>query len=182
MGGLWEAGVKSFKQHLKKVAGVSKYTFEEFNTLLSKIEACLNSRPLSPMSENPSDLVALTPGHFLTGSPILNPIDPEIREAPMSIRNRWQRLKAIHQHFCSRWKNEYLKELHKRNKWKSPEDNLKEKMMVVVKEDNLPPNCWRLGRVQKVFPGHDKRIRVAEILTQRGTVLRPITKLVALPS
>ncbi|XP_075156065.1 uncharacterized protein LOC142229393 [Haematobia irritans] len=30
--------------------------------------ACLNSRPLSPCSKEPSDLYALTPGHFLIGS------------------------------------------------------------------------------------------------------------------
>ncbi|XP_075162902.1 uncharacterized protein LOC142235538 [Haematobia irritans] len=102
MGGLWEAGVKSFKLHFRKVAGNSKYSFEEFQTLLSRIEACLNSRPLSPMSQEPSDFDALTPGHFLIGSPVLAPIEPNIREAPMSLVNRWQRVKAIHQHFCTR--------------------------------------------------------------------------------
>ncbi|XP_073821196.1 uncharacterized protein [Musca autumnalis] len=95
MGGLWEAGVKSFKAHFKKVAKNFKHTFEEFQTLLSKIEACLNSRPLSPMSQDPSDLSALTPGHFLIGSPILVPIDPKIDSNPMSILNRWQRLKIM---------------------------------------------------------------------------------------
>ncbi|XP_075162874.1 uncharacterized protein LOC142235507 [Haematobia irritans] len=139
MGGLWEAGVKSFKIHFRKVAQNFKHTFEEFQTLLSKIEACLNSRPLSPTSQDPTDLSALTPGHFLIGSPILVPIDPNIFETPMSIINRWQRLKAIHQHFCSRWKDEYLKELHKRHKWQTPTDNLKENTLVVVREENLPP-------------------------------------------
>lgn len=112
MGGLWEAGIKSFKSHFRKVAHNCRYTFEEFQTLLSKIEACLNSRPLSPMSQEPSDLSALTPGHFLIGTPILVPIDPNTQENPISIVNRWRRLQAIHQHFCSRWKDEYLKELH----------------------------------------------------------------------
>ncbi|XP_065356290.1 uncharacterized protein LOC135950686 [Calliphora vicina] len=78
MGGLWEAGVKSFKAHFRKVAGPFKYTFEEFSTLLARIESCLNSRPISPMSEDPMDLNALTPRHFLTGSPLLAPPDPKI--------------------------------------------------------------------------------------------------------
>ncbi|XP_075150652.1 uncharacterized protein LOC142224750 [Haematobia irritans] len=181
MGGLWEAGVKSFKSHFKKVALNFKHTFEEFQTLLSKIEACLNSRPLSPCSEEPSDLSALTPGHFLIGSPILVPIDPSIGDNPISIVNRWQRLKVIHQHFCLRWKEEYLKELHKRHKWKQPSENLQENAMVVIREENLPPNCWRLGRVTKVYPGADNRVRVAEVRTQKGIITRPITKLVVLP-
>ncbi|XP_075163079.1 uncharacterized protein LOC142235704 [Haematobia irritans] len=158
MGGLWEAG--NSKRFLR---------------------ACLNSRPLSPCSQEPSDLSALTPGHFLIGSPILVPIDPSVQENPISIVNRWQRLKAIHQHFCNRWKEEYLKELHKRHKWQRPTDNLQENTMVVIKEENLPPNCWRLGRIKKVHAGADNRVRVAELITQKGTITRPITKLVVLP-
>ncbi|XP_075163230.1 uncharacterized protein LOC142235861 [Haematobia irritans] len=181
MGGLWEAGVKSFKAHFKKVAANFKHTFEEFQTLLTRIEACLNSRPLSPCSQEPSDLSALTPGHFLIGAPILVPIDPSVQENPISIVNRWQRLKAIHQHFCNRWKEEYLKELHKRHKWQRPTDNLQENTMVVIKEENLPPNCWRLGRIKKVHAGADNRVRIAELITQKGTITRPITKLVVLP-
>lgn len=182
MGGLWEAGVKSFKSHFRKMAGNFKHTFEEFQTLLSRIEACLNSRPLCPLSEDPSILSALTPGHFLIGAPILTPIDPNIQESPRSLINRWQRLKVIHQHFCTRWKEEYLKELHKRNKWKKPSENLSENMLVVVKEENMPPNAWRLGRVIKVHPGNDGRVRVADLLTEKGTITRPITKLVVINS
>lgn len=182
MGGLWEAGVKSFKSHFKKVAGNFKYTFEEFQTLLYKIEACLNSRPISPTSQDPSDLSALTPGHFLIGSPILVPIDPYLKDAPISISNRWQRLKVINQNLCMRWKEEYLKELHKRYKWQKPSANLEENMMVVIRDENLPPNSWRLGRISKVYPGPDARVRVADIRTERGTITRPITKLVVLPS
>lgn len=180
MGGLWEAGVKSFKSHFKRVSGSYKYTFEEFSTLLGKIEACLNSRPLSPISQDPSDLSALTPGHFLIGSPILTPIDPTIQESAASITNRWQRLKLVHQHFCLRWKTEYLTELQKRTKWQRPEENLKENTLVVIKEENLPANSWRLGRVTKTHLGPDQRVRVAEVFTQKGLITRPISKLVPL--
>lgn len=84
-GGLWETGVKSFKTHFRKEAGAFKFTFEELSTLLARIEAYLNSRPLSPMSEDPSELAVLTPGHFLFGSPILAPAEPSIDSNPLSL-------------------------------------------------------------------------------------------------
>ncbi|XP_065365574.1 uncharacterized protein LOC135958605 [Calliphora vicina] len=182
MGGLWEAGVKSFKAHFRKTAGCHKYTHEELSTLLSKIESCLNSRPISPVSTDPTDLCALTPGHFLIGSPILAPIDPQVNDSSVSITNRWQKLKLVHQNFCQRWKNEYLKELHKRIKWQRPEQNLQEGSLVVIRDENLPPNSWRLGRVTKIYSGSDNRVRVAEVFTQRGIIKRPIVKLILLPT
>ncbi|GFT72666.1 integrase catalytic domain-containing protein [Trichonephila clavipes] len=50
-GGLWEAGVKSFKHLIVKLLN-SKITFEEFETIIIQIEGILNSRPLVPLSDN----------------------------------------------------------------------------------------------------------------------------------
>jgi hypothetical protein len=49
MGGIWKSGVKLVKSHLKKILGVSLVTYEEMYTLLTRIEACLNSRPMGQM-------------------------------------------------------------------------------------------------------------------------------------
>src|SRR5439155_15589177 len=66
-GGLWEAGVKSMKLHLCKIMEDRTLSIEEFSTLLAEVEACLNSRPITPMSTDPNDFDFLTPGHFLIG-------------------------------------------------------------------------------------------------------------------
>ncbi|XP_037813631.1 uncharacterized protein LOC119604834 [Lucilia sericata] len=182
MGGLWEAGVKSFKIHFKRISYNQSFTFEEFSTLLARIEACLNSRPLCPMSENSGDICALTPGHFLIGDPLLSPPEPDLRDHSLTYVNRWQKLKVLHHHFATRWKEEYLKELHKRFKWKYPQRDYAIGDLVVIRRDNLPPNKWRLGRIEKVIPGIDSRIRVAEVRTANGIVTRPIVKLVLLPN
>lgn len=53
--------------------------------------------------------------------------------------------------------------------------------MVVIRDDNLPPNEWRLGRISKLYPGKDNLVRVADIFTTKGIISRPIVKLVLLP-
>ena len=62
-GGLWEAAVKSFKHHMRRVVGEAKVNFEEMTTVTAQVEACLNSRPLTPLPQAAVDLEVLTPGH-----------------------------------------------------------------------------------------------------------------------
>ncbi|XP_055910525.1 uncharacterized protein LOC129944888 [Eupeodes corollae] len=179
MGGLWEAGIKSFKTHFKKVVGNSRLTFEEFSTLLVKIESCLNSRPISPISENPSDPLPLTPGHFLKGAPLLSLPESQVGEIA-KLRN-WERVQQILYSFSKRWKEEYLTDLQRRTKWKFPKRNIKVGDVVVVRNENLPPTQWRLGKIVAVHPGKDGKVRVATVKTQQGEILRPIVKLCLLP-
>jgi len=71
-GGLWEAGLKSFKFHLRRVIGSRTLSKAEFAMLLCQIEACLNSRPIAALSDDPGDLSALTLDDFLIGRPLLS--------------------------------------------------------------------------------------------------------------
>lgn len=77
-GGIWEAAVKLLKHHLRWVVGDSKLIFEEMNTLLAQVEACLNSRSLQTLSDDPENLAALTPGHFLAGSALTAISEPSL--------------------------------------------------------------------------------------------------------
>ena len=65
-GGLWEGAVKSMKTHLRRVVGEYKLTFEELYTVMTQVEACLNSHPLAPLPHADECLEALTPGPFLS--------------------------------------------------------------------------------------------------------------------
>ena len=51
----WEAGVKSLKCHWKRIVGKALLTFEEFSTLITQVEACLNSRSLIALFHEPND-------------------------------------------------------------------------------------------------------------------------------
>lgn len=95
MGGLWEAAVKSLKHHLQRIVGTASLTFEELSTTITQIEAVLNSRPLSPMSNDPSDLSVLTPGHFLVGGSLKAVPEPSLITIQEGRLSRWQRLQQL---------------------------------------------------------------------------------------
>jgi hypothetical protein len=95
-GGLWEAGVKSFKfQFLRRVIGSRTLSKAEFATILCQIEVCLNSRPIAALSDDPGDLSALTPGHFLMGRPLLSVPEESVLEINDNRLSRWQLVQAI---------------------------------------------------------------------------------------
>ncbi|UYV74269.1 K02A2.6-like, partial [Cordylochernes scorpioides] len=180
-GGLWEANIKCLKGHLSKVIKSSLLNSEEFITLLCQVEACLNSRPLVELSPDPNDLRALTPGHFLIGSPLVE--DPGLQNYErVDLRSRWNLVQSLRNSFWSRWTREYINSLQQRNKWRLSQDNLKPNQLVLIKEDNLPPLQWRLARILKVYPGSDQKVRVAQVRAATGVYLRPITKLAPFPS
>ncbi|XP_018358515.1 PREDICTED: uncharacterized protein LOC108758199 [Trachymyrmex cornetzi] len=166
-GGLWEAGVKSMKHHLKRVAGNAVLTFDEFYTLLVQIEALLNSRPLTPMSLDPNDLIPLTPAHFLIGRTFTSVVDPALTHLPDSRLHRWQLIQKLQQHFWQRWSKNVKA--------------FEEEMMVIIKDDNLSPFKWKLGRIVSVHPGKDGVARVATVRTTTGITKITTAKLCSLP-
>lgn len=176
-GGIWESGVKSCKHHLRRVIGNAHLTFEEFSTVLTQIEAVLNSRPLTPMSTDPHDFLPLSPAHFLVGRPLTAPVCADLINVPVHSLTRYHRVEQIRQHFWVRWSKEYVSELQARSKWRFRTDDLKENTLVIIKEDHTPPLKWNLGRILKTYPGKDGVSRVADIRTATGTVRRAFSKI-----
>lgn len=181
-GGLWEAGIKSFKTHLYRVIGEQILTYEELYTVLVQVESVLNSRPLCPVSSDPNDLSVLTPGHFLTLEPLTSIPDPDYCNLKLNRLTRWQLLQRLHQDFWSRWRSEYLHTLHQRGKWTQPSTPISPGTMVVIKNDLTPPLRWTIGRILEVHPGADNVVRVATVRTAQGIFKRPLVKLCPLPN
>lgn len=181
-GGLWEAAVRSTKRLLVRVIGQHILTYEEFTTVLTRVEAVLNSRPLVPVSNDPHDLDYLSPGHFLINQPLLAVPPRSCPDNKISLTNRWKLLDQCHQSFWRQWSAEYLTTLQQRAKWTQRNPNLQINDMVLIVDNQAPPLAWRLGRVVKVMPGTDGVVRVAEILTIQGHLTRPVAKLIALPN
>lgn len=181
-GGLWEAGVKSAKTHLRKVIGTSLLTFEELYTIFTQIESCLNSRPISPMSNDPSDLSPLTPGHFLIGEPLTAIPQSDLLDVPSNRLTRYQHLTQLKQHFWSRWSREYLCQLQQRSKWARMKTGPElHGALVILKDDNVPPMQWRMARIMDTHAGTDGRVRVVSLKTSNGITKRTVTKVCVLP-
>ena len=182
-GGLWEATVKSFKRHFSRVVGEVKLTFEEATTVLAQIEACLNSRPLTPLpSAEDKGIEVLTPGHFLIGRPIEALPDPSETSQSFTLLKRWHLCQALVRHFWRRWTTEYLTTLQRLSKWqKHSQLNISVGDVVVVREDETIPGRWPIARVTKTYPGKDGIVRVITIETGEGkTYTRPVVKVAPL--
>lgn len=90
-GGIWEAAVKSMKVHLRKIIGEAKLTYEEMSTLLPQIDACLNSRPLTPVHSDDDGIETLTPGHLLISRPLKALPDMSVTtDHSVFLLRRWQ--------------------------------------------------------------------------------------------
>ncbi|XP_058987609.1 uncharacterized protein LOC131806839 [Musca domestica] len=179
-GGLWEAAVKSAKQLLLRTTNSASLTHEELETVVIEIEAILNSRPLTPISDDPNDLAALTPGHFLVGEPLTAQVDPSANQWSTSLTSRWKVVSQIRHEFWKRWSTEYLNTLQERRKWSTPSPNVEPGQLVIIKEDNMPVMQWPLGRITRTYKGNDGAVRVVDVKTQNGEIKRAITRLAPL--
>ena len=136
-------------------------TFEEISTVLSQIEACLNSRPLAPLNTPHVDGIdVLTQERFFYFAP----------KALGSLSN-------LVRHFWQRWSSDYLTSINKYSKWKCPNRSIQSGDLVIFREDSPFPTKWPLGQVCRVYEGKDGLARVAMIKTASGSYKRPVTKL-----
>ncbi|XP_024876784.1 uncharacterized protein LOC112457783 [Temnothorax curvispinosus] len=158
-------------------------TYEEMYTVCTQVEAVLNSRPLTPISNDPTDLTALTPGHFLIGEALTSIPEPNWSEVPSNRLTRFQYVAKLTQHFWSRWSNEYLSNLQQRCKWNREDQASKIEIgaMVVLRDEQASPMRWALGRIVECHSGHDGITQVVSVKTSKGVTKRALSKICLLP-
>ncbi|XP_050076085.1 uncharacterized protein LOC126563480 [Anopheles maculipalpis] len=180
-GGIWEAGVKQVKHHMKRIVGDRKLSYEELYTTLTQIEGVLNSRPLVPSSDDPSDYTAITPAHFLIGREMQAVPEPDYSILKENRLSRWQLVQSMLQHFWRRWTAEYLPELQNRSKWLKRKE-IKVGSLVLLADQNTPPLHWPLARIVAAHPGDDGVTRVVTVRTANGAEFkRAVTEVCLLP-
>ena len=83
-----------------------------------------------------------------------------------------------------RWKREYLTELREfqRNHDKLPAKQLKIGDVVLINDEKLPRNRWRLGKVEELKQSKDGHVRACKLRVHSGNrkvsyLNRPVNKL-----
>ena len=176
-GGSWERMMKTCKQAIYHVLNGQRLTDELLATILCLTEQLLNSRPLTPNSNDPSDIEALTPHHFLLGRPsIALPYLPDAQKY-QNHRKMFRVAQAHMDNIWARWLKEYLPVHNIRQKWYKERPQLNENDLVWIIHHREKQGFYRLGRVKKCHFGNDGNIRSCDILTQSGIVSRPTVKL-----
>ena len=178
---------------LKKVIGRATLTYDELLTVITEIEANLNSRPLTYISSEDLE-EPLTPAHLLTGRRLTVLPDPFMQDdddnydAPTSheeITRRVRHVSLTKSKFWKRWKDEYLTGLRgSHHLMQVPGSNGKFVAisdLALVNDEKQPRLLWRMGKVEDLIKGEDNIIRGAVVRVQSGggtTILRrPVQKL-----
>ncbi|XP_018359704.1 PREDICTED: uncharacterized protein LOC108758957 [Trachymyrmex cornetzi] len=180
-GGSWESAIKIVKRKFYAVTKGLVLTFEKCYTLLVEIEAVVNSRPITPCSNDPQDLSVLTPAHFLVGDFLFQPVQRNYVDVFDKYLSRWQHLQKVRQDFWRRWQTEYLMEQQRRSKWVRGTTALTKGTLVLLKDERLPPLQWHVERITEEHPGADGVIRVVTVRTAQGQFKRASRSLCPLP-
>ncbi|XP_041450598.1 uncharacterized protein LOC121404670 [Drosophila obscura] len=88
-------------------------------------------------------------------APIRTFAEPDVTGLNFNRLDRWQQVNFLQQTFWSRWREEHRTLLQERAKWRTKQPNLSVGDVVLVKNENLPPLKWPLGRVTKLIAGRD---------------------------
>ena len=192
MGGVWERPIRTVRNILSAMLKNhgSILNDESFRTLLTEIEAIVNSRPLTAevLSDSNSPL-PLSPINLLTmKSKVIMPPPGCFQQADVYSRRHWRRVQHLANEFWSRWRKEYLMSLQARTKNCKKSRNFQLGDIVLLKDSESFRNDWPMGRIVDVHYDAAKdcvrsvRLRLAtrDLQGTRTFRERPIDKLILL--
>ncbi|GFV58540.1 integrase catalytic domain-containing protein [Trichonephila clavipes] len=162
-GGWWERLVRIIKELLRRSLGKSILSYEELSRVICDCEFLINSRPLTYISENPQELIPLTPTMFLIENRCSDTTDiDELNSRDLRKRMKY-RIKLLSD-LRQRFRKEYLSELiQKPNDNRVREPRIGE--MVLIGNDNKKRLSWPIAKIIELIPGRDEEIRTVRLKT-----------------
>ena len=179
MGGVYERLIALIKIELTKMQKKTKFAEEEWRSHLHEVEAIVNDRPLTYVSDVGSEPEVITPNSIIHGciSETTIATDLNIDEAIIKMKEyqnnpieMYKRKLELKKNFWKRLKEEYIIALRS-SKYKS--GNSKGKYATATPELNSVVAIYdpdtklggRLGVITKLIPSSDGQIRNAEVKT-----------------
>lgn len=148
-------------------------------TFLFEVAGMLNSRPLHPISSDPTDLRPLTPNDLFNRPPNANvPAAGFDRALPSNLYRYVQRMRKM---FVNLWRGPYLQWMADRKRWRQKNRNLAVGDFVAEIHPNLKNSDWSTGRVVRIYPGADGLIRAVDVQLPTGVFRRGVSTLCLLP-
>ena len=192
MGGFYERLVGITKTALKKTIGKLYLTHTQLQTIITEVEAVINSRPLVYVDDDLEKEI-ITPNHFLplnikNGTPELMrnneddyKNDPDYQNEELTTAHKlletWKKGNKHLEQFWKVWKDGYLLNLRERNQpfQKHPRIQAKKRPkirdMVQIK-DILPRGTWKMGRIVEMIRSSDGQERAARVMMPNRNILQ----------
>ena len=163
---------------LKKTLGNAKLCYEELETVIIDIKGILNSRLLTYVYSEITDVYSeitegpLIPAHLVCSRRLFNLYGVADQEEK-SVGKRARYLTNALSDFKSQWKNEYLTALREKTR-ESLNLNVKVGDIVHIYEQRPPRHVWKIGRIEKLLKGKDAIVRAMELvaLDKAGNLIR----------
>jgi hypothetical protein len=175
--GLCERMVRSVKTPLRKIVGSAKLTFRQLSVILTEVEGMVNNRPLSSVTDHPDDLTPITPAELIIGRRMCQLPDPNPQKSTTPINHLWKKRQHTLNAFWKRWNHDYLLEQNVRKKWPAPsEENLLNKI-VLIRDDTLSRNVWKMGKIVDTVKSKDNLVRTVLVKTPTSILRRPIQRI-----
>ena len=176
-GAFYERMVRSVKEPLRKVIGNSILNEVELATLLCKVEAMINERPLTSIKEDDEHKL-VTPTTLLNGRSLASQYNDDPGFAPT---RRLKYMETLESQFWHGWTKTYLPLLMERSKWtKETKEKLKIGSVVLLMKEHQKRHTWPLGCVMDLIRGRDDHVRSVKLLVDGSVVTRPIQHVVPL--
>ena len=178
-GGWWERICRSLKEPLRKILGKALLTYTEMYTVLTDIEAVINSRPLTFIGDEINDGQVITPAHLALGRSLKAIPDATVGSSTIApVSSRFLYRQNLANRFWRRWMTEYSPQLTIRQILLEEKPPLRVGDIVLMSEDNVKRGNWPLAIVKEIHKGKRRPHSHSHITDQVGAKATVGTKVI----